>query len=284
MAHAGRRAGFVVGAVVVGAVMVAGLLAGCTSNSSSAAASGPASAAVPAASSVPMASSGSAPTVTTPSSPAGDVSSGKPTAGDPATGNTATSKPATSKKSSTTTSTTTATVTRTLGGATITVDPTKPPAATQEPAPVDGDCPYLSADVVSDITGQHHGQTQLINVAPHPICVFYRSDGGLMGSVRVISASSAAAAIAAVNQHVPVGGSQPVTQPAGWVGGSMTSAGQMTQDSVAKSVYAVSKGKIAIVAEENESPSIKARVMAVCAIYGLGLESGAKPDYCSVSG
>jgi UPF0176 protein len=113
------------------------------------------------------------------------------------------------------------------------------------------------------------------------MCVFYRSDGGLMGSVRVIMAASPQAAVAAVNQHVPVAGSQPATQPSGWVGGSMTTPGQMTQDSSARSVYAVSKGTIAIVAEEEESPSIKARVMAVCAIYGLKLEAGQAPDYCS---
>lgn len=138
--------------------------------------------------------------------------------------------------------------------------------------------------MVSDITGQHHGQTQLIQLDPHPTCVFYRSDGGRMGSVRVIQAATPAAAVAAVNQHVPIAGSQPATQPAGWTGGSMSSPGQMTQDSQATSVYAVSKGTIAVVADEDESPSLKARLMAVCAIYGLGLESGPAPDYCTVSG
>ena len=171
-------------------------------------------------------------------------------------------------------------MTRTRPGATITVT-VAAPRATAEPPPVDGDCPYLDADVVSDITGQHHGQTRLIQLDPHPMCVFYRSDGDRMGSVRVIQAASAAAAAAAVDQHVPIAGSQPATQPAGWTGGSRTSSGQMTQDSQATSVYAVSKGTIAIVAEEDESPSLKARVMAVCAIYGLGLEPGPTPDYCT---
>lgn len=175
------------------------------------------------------------------------------------------------------------TVTRIVQGTTITVT-VAAPRATAEPAPTDGGCPYLGADVVSEITGQHHGQTQVVQLAPHPMCVFYRSDGGRMGTVRIIQASSAAAAAAAVDQHVPVGGSQPATQPAGWSGGSRTSPGQMTQDSAAMSVYAVSKGNIAVVAEENESPSLKARVMAVCAIYGLGLEAGPVPDYCTVGG
>ncbi len=137
--------------------------------------------------------------------------------------------------------------------------------------------------MVSDITGQHHGQTQIVALSPQPMCIFYRSDGGRMGSVQVIRAGSPQAAVAAVNQHVPIAGSQPATQPAGWTGGSVTTPGQMTQDSEARSVYAVSKGSIAVVAEENESPSLKARVMAVCAIYGLRLEPGPAPDYCSVS-
>ena len=135
--------------------------------------------------------------------------------------------------------------------------------------------------MVSEITGQGHGQTQLIPFAPEPMCVFYRSDGGLMGSVRIIQAGSPQQAVAAVNQHVPIADSQPASQPAGWSGGSMTTPGQMTQDSNASSVYAVSKGKVAVVAEENESPSIKARVMAVCAIYGLKLQPGPAPDYCT---
>ncbi len=173
-----------------------------------------------------------------------------------------------------------ATVTRTKPGRIITVGPPRP---TAEPAAVAADCPYLSADVVSIITGQHHGQTKLVRLQPHPMCVFYRSDGGLMGSVRVVQADNPAAAVAAVNQHVPIAGSQPASQPLGWTGGSMTSAGQMTQDSSAGSVYAVSKGNIAVVAEEDESPSIKARVMAICAIYGLALEKGQAPDYCSAT-
>ena len=97
----------------------------------------------------------------------------------------------------------------------------------------------------------------------------------------MIEAASPQAAASAVNQHVPVTGSQPASQPAGWTGGSVTTPGQMTQDSSAQSTYAVSKGNVAVVATEDESPSIKARVMAVCAIYGLKLEAGPAPDYCS---
>ncbi len=169
-----------------------------------------------------------------------------------------------------------ATVTRTLAGTTRKV---APPPQTMEPTPVAGDCPYLDAGVVAAMTGQHHGQTEVIQLHPQPMCVFYRSDGRWLGSVRIIQAADPATAAAAVNQHAPIDISQPAGRPQGWSGGS-TTTGRQTEDADAKSVYAVSKGSIAVVAQENEAPSLKARTMAVCAIYNLKLQAGTAPDYC----
>lgn len=174
----------------------------------------------------------------------------------------------------------TVTVTRTHADVTVTAGP---PKSTAEPAAISGECPYLGASVVSMITGQHHGDTRLVDLVPQPMCLFYRSDGGWMGSVRVIRAANPQAAAAAVNQHVPIADSQPASSPPGWVGGSTTKGG-MTQDADAKSVYGVAKGTIAVIAEENESPSIKARLMATCAIYQLKLESGPPPSVCVPQG
>jgi hypothetical protein len=153
-----------------------------------------------------------------------------------------------------------ATVTSTIAGTTITA--TAPPS-TDEPAPTDGECPYLATADVADINGQHTGTTQIIDVQPYPVCVFYRSDGGWMASIRVIQADTPQAAVAAVDQHVPIDGSDPASQPPGWTGGSMvTDTG---------SVYAVSKGPIAIVAESNQQQSIKGRQMVIKAVTNLGL-------------
>jgi len=167
---------------------------------------------------------------------------------------------------------------------TLTAPPTKvtvgPPRATAEPEAVDGDCPYLSAAVVRNITGQRTGQTRLVHLTPQPMCIFYRSDGSELGRIRIIKAATPRAAVAAVDQHVPIAGSQPATQPPGWSGGSNTTPGQMTQNSTGKSVYAVARAGVAVVAQENESPSLKARTMAVCAIYGLGLQAGTAPEVC----
>ncbi len=152
------------------------------------------------------------------------------------------------------------TVTSTAAGNTITA---APPPKTPEPPPTDGPCPYLSDDAVASINGQRTGPTQVIDVQPHPVCVFYRSDGGPLASIRVIQADTPQAAVAAVDQHVPIGSSNPAQQPPGWTGGSMvTDQG---------SIYAVSKGTIAIVAESNQQQSIKGRQMVITAIQNLGL-------------
>ena len=152
------------------------------------------------------------------------------------------------------------TVTSTAGGGTVLASP---PPATQEPAPVDADCPYLANDAVADINGQHTGTTQIIDVAPYPICIFTRSDGDPLASIRIIQADTPEAAVAAVDAHVPIDGSDPASQPPGWSGGSMvTDTG---------SIYAVSKGTIAVVAESNQQQSIKGRQMVITAVGNLGL-------------
>jgi UPF0176 protein len=158
------------------------------------------------------------------------------------------------------TSVPTLTVTSTAPGAVITVGP---PAATAAPAPTPGSCPYLSDDQVADINGQRTGQTSVVAVAPHPTCVFTRSDGGWLATVQIIGADTEQSAVAAVNQHVPIDASDPASQPSGWSGGSMVTD--------QKSVYAVSKGTTAIVAESNQLQSIKGRQMVVAAVAALGL-------------
>jgi UPF0176 protein len=138
-----------------------------------------------------------------------------------------------------------------------------PPPSTDEPVAVSADCPYLSDTDVADINGQHTGQTQIIDVTPYPICVFSRSDGGWMATVRVIQADTPEAATAAVDAHVPIESSDPASQPQGWTGGAMVTAD--------KSVYAVSKGPIAVVAESNQLQSIKGRQMVITTVANLGL-------------
>ena len=155
------------------------------------------------------------------------------------------------------------TVTSVISSAISSAQTAVPPPATDEPAAISADCPYLSDTDVADINGQHTGQTQIIDVTPYPICVFSRSDGGWMATVRVIQADTPEAATAAVDAHVPIESSDPASQPPGWTGGAMVTAD--------KSVYAVSKGPIAVVAESNQLQSIKGRQMVIKMVADLGL-------------
>ncbi len=139
----------------------------------------------------------------------------------------------------------------------------QPPSTTPEPEPVAGDCPYLPDDTVADINGQRTGVTTIVAVSPQPICTFTRTDGQWLATVRIVQADTPAAAAAAVDQHVPVDRSNPADDPAGWSGGSMPTADG--------SVYAVSKGAVAVIAEANQPQSIKGRQLAVAAIGNLGL-------------
>lgn len=158
------------------------------------------------------------------------------------------------------TSQVTNTVTSTAGGVTALASP---PPPTSEPPPVDADCPYLTDDAVADINGQRTGTTQVVQVTPYPICIFTRSDGDPLASIRIVQADTPQAAVAAVNAHVPIVGSDPASQPPGWSGGSMvTDTG---------SIYAVSKGTIAVIAESNQQQSIKGRQMVITAVGNLGL-------------
>lgn len=152
------------------------------------------------------------------------------------------------------------TVTSTLPGAAVIA---AAPPATVEPPPVDGRCPYLTDEAVAEINGQRTGTTRVIEVQPAPVCIFSRTDGEWLASVRIVAAETPQAAAAAVDAHVPIDRSDPANEPAGWAGGSMvTESG---------SVYAISRGSIAIVAESNQRQSIKGRQMVIAAIGTLGL-------------
>ncbi len=177
----------------------------------------------------------------------------------------------------TTTVVTTGTVTLTgptlTSTSVITLPPSTigPPPPTAEPAAVPGPCPYLSADDVTSINGQHHGATSLIAVEPYPVCTFTRSDGSYLASTRIVQAATPAEAAAAVNQHAPIDQSNPASDPAGWTGGAMSTPKGIPGNDQVRSVYAVSKGTIAIIAMSNQPQSIKGRQMVDLIVKKLGL-------------
>lgn len=146
-----------------------------------------------------------------------------------------------------------------------------PPSPTPMPEPVTGDCPYLTNAQVEDANGQHTGKTTVYILKPYDICVFTRSSGGFLAATQIVVADTAAQAAAAVNEHVPIGESYPVTHPAGWAGGAMSTPNGLPNYPDAGSIYAVSKGPIAIIAISNQKQSIKGRQMVSDIVANLGL-------------
>ena len=144
------------------------------------------------------------------------------------------------------------------------------PSASGLPAAVIGECPYIAASDVMAINGQHNGPTSIIPIKPYPICIFTRSDGGYLATTRIIEAASPAAARAVVDSFAPVDESFPVNLPAGWSGGAMALPNGNANNPDSRSVYAVSKGPIVIVAESNQEQSIKGRQMVQQIVKNLG--------------
>ncbi|WP_111764942.1 DUF2020 domain-containing protein [Nakamurella deserti] len=128
---------------------------------------------------------------------------------------------------------------------------------------VEGECPYLSKDQVQSDTGQRMGTTRIRPAEPQPVCEFVRNDGDFLATVRVLELATDTAAVDAVDFYVPRAGSNPETRPTGWTGGSLATDGG--------SIYGVSKGTAAVIAETNQKQSVYARLLVVHAIENLGL-------------
>jgi UPF0176 protein len=149
--------------------------------------------------------------------------------------------------------------------------PAGPPAKVPPvlaPARSVSECPYVSNDEVSDDNGQRVSSVKVSSSSdgqPHPVCYFYRPDGGWQMTVRVY-VGTPAVATAMVNQAAPVATSNPAVQPPGWNGGS-ASLGKGTVGAV----YAVSKGGTAIVVTTNQLQTIKCRLVTAAVVTDLHL-------------
>lgn len=166
--------------------------------------------------------------------------------------------------------------TQTIAGSVMTVtsappEPADPPAETPEPEPVVEACPYLSNEQVSDANGQRAGRTSVFHTEPYPVCEFTRADGNFLAAARIVVADSPAAAHAAVDAWVPVDVSDPAGRPGGWEGGAMGSVDGVDRYPEGRSVYAVAKGDVAIIAVSNQAQSVKGRQMVTFIIDNLAL-------------
>jgi hypothetical protein len=154
-------------------------------------------------------------------------------------------------------------------GATSKSSGTSRPTSTG-PAAIAAECPYIAADDVTLINGQHHGPTSIIPVKPYPVCIFTRADGGYMATTRIVVAATPAKAVAVVDEFAPIDQSFPVNDPAGWSGGAMSLPLGNADNPLNRSVYAVSKDKIAIIAESDQGQSIKGRQMVEQIVQNMG--------------
>lgn len=138
-----------------------------------------------------------------------------------------------------------------------------------------GSCPYLPDDELILMTGQRNGPTKVIRTGlagpggEAPICVFYRTDGDWMATVRPFQTPSSAAAVAAVDARIPPTSSSPGDRPAGWAGGYQRLPDGAEEWPDARSVYGVSKGGRALIAWTNRDQTIKARRIVEASIAAL---------------
>ena len=171
---------------------------------------------------------------------------------------------------------------------TITVPPSSEPSATASQAPTSqvpvptltwpdaeaGSCPYITNEEAGKFNGQGLGQTYIRPLTPHPVCDFFRSDGGWSASVAVVVTDSDAEAVAVVNAAAPIDDSDPAELNGGWTGGSWVKeegADPEIFQPEELAVYAVSKGPIAVIATSNEPLTKKARNFVFAAITALEL-------------
>jgi hypothetical protein len=164
---------------------------------------------------------------------------------------TACSHPSQSAPTSTTPTSTTPTTT------------TTPVQLPPDPQPTGaGPCPYLTTTFVADANGQRVSKVQISADKPHPACFFFALSGKLQLTVQVYSGNPAVAK-ALVDKAAPVDTSNPATDPAGWQGGY--------QSTEAGAVYAVVKGRAAVIVTTNQKQTVKARTVAGQAIAALAL-------------
>ena len=124
--------------------------------------------------------------------------------------------------------------------------------STRPPAPVEGRCPYVDADSVAGVVGQHISRTTVTPTRPHPGCSFYRPNGERAVEVAV---SMRPGPVQAQNEAISIGGR--AANPVDGLGDGGVVA--VTADGA---VLAVSKGRTLVVVRINQRSSLEAKEIA----------------------
>jgi hypothetical protein len=133
-----------------------------------------------------------------------------------------------------------------------TTPPARATTSTPAPNPVEGRCPYLDADTVAGIVGQHISRTTVTPTRPYPGCSFYRPNGELAVDVAI---SELATPTQAQAKAIAIGGraANPVN---GVADGGVVA---VTADGA---VLAISKSRLLIVIRINQRSSLEAKELA----------------------
>ena len=99
----------------------------------------------------------------------------------------------------------------------------------RQPTPTeDADCPYLSADEASDLTGERLDKVQIDPSYDPPACFFGTGEGAIMLMVSLETVDSPDEAVSLVDEIVPPDSTERADIDGGWTGGKNTSeAGAM---------------------------------------------------------
>ncbi|GAB3947745.1 DUF2020 domain-containing protein [Corynebacterium tapiri] len=130
------------------------------------------------------------------------------------------------------------------------------------------ECPYLDTQWVADTNGQRVTGVDVDTRFDPPACVYFSYPEAPQLEVIVRHMPTEADAIAVVDTAAPISTTEPADQPAGWMGGR---AGEGMVPGVEGSVYAVQKGKTAVVVYSNQGQSFKPEQVAGQVINNLGL-------------
>jgi len=126
------------------------------------------------------------------------------------------------------------------------------PRAARPPAPVEGRCPYVDADSVAGVVGQHISRTTVTPTRPHPGCSFYRPNGERAVEVAV---SMRPGPVQAQNEAISIGGR--AANPVDGLGD-----GGVVAVTAGGAVLAVSKGRTLVVVRINQRSSLEAKEIA----------------------
>ncbi|MEZ2122533.1 DUF2020 domain-containing protein [Corynebacterium sp. CCM 9203] len=154
-------------------------------------------------------------------------------------------------------------------------DQPEPPAAAESLLPFDAlpivsggreswtDCPYLDTQWIAETNGQRVTGVGTDERFTPPACVYWSYPEEPQLTVIVRHMDTIADATAVVDWAAPVASTDPAEEPAGWSGGRFGGNGH--------SVYAVQKGKTAVVVFSNQEQSIKPQIVAEEVINRLDL-------------